>query len=90
MFGYVLGYDTRMVDPPLLEKFLFAPLPNDVGGVRNCNVATPNTAVGIFGGPDTHTCILLLQRNPLTSEESNPVDRKMRERERCFELTRER
>ncbi|GFT34198.1 transposable element Tcb1 transposase [Trichonephila clavipes] len=40
-------------------------------------------------GPDTHTCILQLRRNPfLTPEESNPVDRKMRER--CFELARER
>ncbi|GFX51991.1 hypothetical protein TNCV_3064081 [Trichonephila clavipes] len=44
--------------------------------------ATPNTAVGIFGGPDTHTCFLQLQRNPfLTLEESNPVDRKMRGRD---------
>ncbi|GFW78035.1 retrovirus-related Pol polyprotein from transposon 412 [Trichonephila clavipes] len=47
------------------------------------------TVVGDFVGPDTHTCILQQQRNPfLTPEESNPVDRKMRER--CFELTRER
>ncbi|GFU50873.1 hypothetical protein TNCV_4460821 [Trichonephila clavipes] len=49
-----------------------------------------STAVDVFVGPDTHTCILQLQRNPfLTPEESNTVDRKMRE-ERCFELTRER
>ncbi|GFV43384.1 retrovirus-related Pol polyprotein from transposon 297 [Trichonephila clavipes] len=40
------------------------------------------SAVEIFGGPDTHTCILQLQRNPfLTPEESNPVDRKMRGRD---------
>ncbi|GFU02692.1 retrovirus-related Pol polyprotein from transposon opus [Trichonephila clavipes] len=46
-------------------------------------------AIGVFGGTDTHTCNLQLQRNPfLTPEESNPVDRKMKER--CFELTRER
>ncbi|GFX30349.1 hypothetical protein TNCV_1964551 [Trichonephila clavipes] len=37
-------------------------------------------AVGVFVGPDTHTCILQLQRNPfLTPEESNTVDRKMRD-----------
>ncbi|GFV91595.1 hypothetical protein TNCV_770611 [Trichonephila clavipes] len=49
-----------------------------------------STVVGVFVGPDIHTCILQLQRNPfLTPEESNTVDRKMRE-ERCFELTRER
>ncbi|GFW84363.1 uncharacterized protein TNCV_1132321 [Trichonephila clavipes] len=56
------------------------------------------TGIGDFGGPDTHTCILELQikrgsvadlETPfLTPEESNPVDRKMKER--CFELTRER
>ncbi|GFX66410.1 hypothetical protein TNCV_343841 [Trichonephila clavipes] len=40
------------------------------------------TAVGVFVGPDTHTCILQLRRNPfLTPEESNPVDRKMRGRD---------
>ncbi|GFW60576.1 hypothetical protein TNCV_569221 [Trichonephila clavipes] len=39
-----------------------------------------STAVGIFVGPDTHTCILQLQRNPfLTPEESNTVDRKSRD-----------
>ncbi|GFU76248.1 hypothetical protein TNCV_527281 [Trichonephila clavipes] len=39
-------------------------------------------AVGVFDGPDTHTCILQLQRNPfLTPEESNPVDRKNRGRD---------
>ncbi|GFX31290.1 uncharacterized protein TNCV_2061091 [Trichonephila clavipes] len=49
-----------------------------------------STAVGIFVGPDTHMCILQLQRNPfLTPEESNTVDQKRRE-ERCFEITRER
>ncbi|GFY36456.1 hypothetical protein TNCV_26541 [Trichonephila clavipes] len=49
---------------------------------ESCNVATPNTVVGIFGGPDTHTCILELQRNPfLTPGESNPVNRKMRGRD---------
>ncbi|GFW85925.1 transposable element Tcb1 transposase [Trichonephila clavipes] len=38
-----------------------------------------STVVGIFVGPDTHTCILQLQRYPfLTPEESNPIDRKMR------------
>ncbi|GFX68162.1 hypothetical protein TNCV_4439851 [Trichonephila clavipes] len=45
--------------------------------------------IGVYGGPDTHTSILQLQRNLfLTPEESNPVDRKMKEG--CFELTRER
>ncbi|GFU28524.1 hypothetical protein TNCV_467571 [Trichonephila clavipes] len=37
MFGYVLGYDTRMVDPRLLsplEKFVFVPLPKVVDVVR--------------------------------------------------------
>ncbi|GFV87908.1 hypothetical protein TNCV_781891 [Trichonephila clavipes] len=59
----------------------------------DCNVVTPNG-----NGPDTHTCILQLQikrsgvadlaTSFLTPEESNTVDRKMKER--CFELTRER
>ncbi|GFY17111.1 hypothetical protein TNCV_1088871 [Trichonephila clavipes] len=36
--------------------------------------------VGIVVGPDTHTCILQLQRNSfLTPEESNTVDRKRRD-----------
>ncbi|PRD33751.1 UNVERIFIED_CONTAM: hypothetical protein NCL1_16699 [Trichonephila clavipes] len=52
----------------------------------------------VFGGPDTHTCILQLQikhgggadlATPfLTPEESNSVDWKMKERR--FELTRDR
>ncbi|GFX89228.1 alpha-2 adrenergic receptor [Trichonephila clavipes] len=42
--------------------------------------AAKPAAVGVFDGHDTNTCILQLQRNPfLTPEESNPVDRKMRE-----------
>ncbi|GFU43508.1 hypothetical protein TNCV_406031 [Trichonephila clavipes] len=56
-----------------------------------CNVTSPNINIesASFVGPDTHTCILQVQRNPfLTPEESSPVERKMRQR--CFELARER
>ncbi|GFS97490.1 hypothetical protein TNCV_4262721 [Trichonephila clavipes] len=49
--------------------------------VTHFNVVTPNR-IGVLGGPNTHTCILQLQRNPfLTPEELNPVDRKMKERD---------
>ncbi|GFT99893.1 integrase catalytic domain-containing protein [Trichonephila clavipes] len=58
-------------------------------GPQGCNVVTPNRDRRLWWSRHPHVHrILQLKHHPfLTPEESNPVDRKMKER--CFELTRE-